>query len=438
MTNSILLMNYGLNQPMGVYRQMWMVEEGTIVVSAVSVDDEFWGYVCDVAGIDRDKVVIVDIGRELTDEVLTSPELLGRLAPLVAGATDWELVPAAFTQGVAGLAELLGLTVDTGLRFAAQRGCELLNRKSHFRRLAAGAKVSVPAGCVVTTERELANGIDRHLPETGTVIVKRDNDLGGRGNRALTKDPVPLPGVRETIAIDGNVSDVAARLWMELTEGTDEVLVVESYHAAARVFYLEYLIDAEGFPRFLDSGLKREVLGGPGAASMVWVGLELPADLGPSTAARALTEAARIVGTAADLGYRGHINVDGIVTTDGRMFFNEVNARWGGSTALHHVGEKLFGANYADDHVVSGLRVVRPAPLAETVGLLRDNGLHFSAESGEGALVLGYDRTFGRATECVLIGPSTSRVREIEDRVCEVVGTVSDPALVDWPRKETK
>jgi Pre ATP-grasp domain/PGM1 C-terminal domain len=430
-TNTIFLLNGGLSRPVGVRRHLWMAAEGDIVVCAVPVEDDFLRYVCETSGLDPAKLTILPIGRDVTEQTLVSSELVGTLRPLMAASACWQLCPGVYTEGVAQLAELLGLTVHTGLQFAAQRGPELLNRKSAFRQLATGAGARIPNGCVATGPRELAAGIERYLPQTGTVIVKRDNDLGGHGNRALTtKEVVPLRGVGQTIPVDGNLLETAARLWAELTADGERNLVVESYHQAEQVFYFEYFLHADGRPRILSSGLRRDALGEPGAPSLVWVGLDLPADLRPSTAMRALTQSGRLAELTAQLGYRGHLNIDAIVTADGEVFFNELNARWGGGTTLHHIGVRLFGENYADDHVLSGLRIVRPRPFREMVGLLHRHGLHYTAQSGEGALVVGCDYELVRPTECVLVGPSWPRVRQLEARVREVAGTVTDPALV--------
>jgi hypothetical protein len=429
--NKIVLLNYGLNRELGITRNMWQVSAGDIVVSAIPVDERFLTYLCEVCGMDRDTITVLNIGQGV-EEMLTSPVLAGRLRVLTGGSDDWELYPAAYTYGAAALAELLGLRSHAGLRFAGQRGDDLLNRKSHFRQLAAGAGVSIADGSVVTTEADLTAAVERMLPATGTVVVKRDNDLGGHGNWALTtKEARPLNGVWRTIAVNGNLAEITARLWNELTDEGNMLLVVETYHHAKRVFYFEYVIDAEGRPRILNTGLKRETVGEPGAPRQVWLGLEIPADLPPGTTARALTESGQIAEIVARLGYRGHVNVDGVYTEDGSFFFTEVNARWGGCTSLHNIGEKVLGPDYADDHVISGLRVVTPMRLWDAVDLLRRHDLHFTPESGEGVLVLGYDGQLAKATECVLIGRTRARVREIEERLRAVAGTVTDPALVE-------
>lgn len=429
--NKIVLLNYGLNRDRGITRNIWQVSEGDIVVTAIPVDERFLTYVCETSGIARDTITVLDIGAGV-EEMLASPELAARLRLLTRGRGDWELFPAAYTQGVADLAELLGLPVHAGLRFAAQRGDDLLNSKSHFRQLAAGIGVSIADGTVVTTEAGLTTAVERLLPATGTVVVKRDSDVGGHGNWALTtKEARPLAGVWRTLAVNGNLAETTARLWHKLTDPGHMLLVVESYHPAKRVFYFEYSIGADGRPQILNTGIKRETVGEPGAPRQLWLGLENPADLPSGTAARALTEAGQLVGLVACLGYRGHINVDGVFTEDGGFFFTEVNARWGGCTSLHSVGEKLFGPRYADDHVLSGLRVVTPMRPWDAVDLLRQHDLHFTPDSGEGVLVLGYDGQLAKATECVLIGQTREQVREIEDRLRAVAGTVTDPALVE-------
>ncbi|MFI9721801.1 peptide ligase PGM1-related protein [Streptomyces sp. NPDC052396] len=425
----ILVLNIGTAAARAVHRQLWLVRPGDVVISPIPVDEPFLRYVCGELGVDRDTVQVVNAGGELTDKALVHPDLVEWLRPMTKD--DAQLLPAAHTEGVAALARLLGLPPGPGLRFAAQRGPVLLNRKSHFRQLAVGAELPVPAGSVVTGARELAAAIRRHLPRTGTVIVKRDDDLGGQGNVALTLgDTSPLPGVCRTLAAT-DPRTAADALWAELTDDHNPVVVVESYHPATHSFYAEYLIAEDGRITFLNSGgIRRSPDPDPAAAELVWVGLELPADLPPGTASRALTAAARMVALAAAIGYRGHINIDGIRTTDGSVLFNEVNARWGGSLALHTIGERLLGPDYADHHVISGLRDITALPLPEALRILREQGLAFSAATKEGVVIVGADPQLGAPLECVALAPSTARARQIETRLRRATAPApADPAM---------
>lgn len=411
----ILLLNVGTAAPRAVHRQLWLVEEHDVVVSPIVLDEPFLRYVLGELGVERDTVRVVAHHGELTDEALVSPDLVRRLRSALAGHGTADLLPAAHTEGVAALARLLGLPLGPGLRFADQRGPVLLNRKSHFRQLAVGAGLPVPDGSVVTDARALAAAVERHLPRTGTVILKRDDDLGGQGNTALTLGATdPLPGVHRTLAVT-DPRATADALWAELTDEHGRVAVVESYHPADHSFYAEYFIADDGGITFLNSGgIRRRTDADPAAGELVWVGLELPADLPSGTASRALTAAARMVGLAAALGYRGHINIDAIRTTDGAVLFNEVNARWGGSLALHTIGARLLGPDYADHHVISGLRDIPPLPLPDALRILRAEGLAFSADTEEGVVVVGIDPDLGAPLECVAVAPSRARAREIE------------------------
>ncbi|MEU4890928.1 peptide ligase PGM1-related protein [Streptomyces sp. NPDC044780] len=424
----IIVLNIGGMSSRQVYRQLWMAEAGDIVVSPVAIDAGFLAYVHDVLGLARNAVTVVVADGVLTDEAMCSPGLVAELRSRMAASPAWELMPAALTEGVTALAELLGIEADHGLRFAGQRGPELLNRKSHFRQLAVGAGLPVPSGAVVTSVRALATAIERHLPPTGTVIVKRDDDLNGQGNLALIAgDSPPLPGVREVRPVTDDIPALAAQVWSELAD-EEKVLVVESYHQAALCFYFEYLIDADGFPRYLASGtIRRRPDTEPTRPDLVWVGLELPAELPPDLAYHASTEAARIAGLAAQVGYRGHINVDALVTEAGELLFNEVNARWGGGLALHTIGERLLGTGYADRSVVSSLRDVTPMRFPDFEKALHLHDLHFQPEAREGVVVVSYDEQLASTSECVVIAASKARARAIEARLRQVVGELAEP-----------
>ncbi|MGI5336473.1 peptide ligase PGM1-related protein [Streptomyces sp. CA-181903] len=421
----IVLLNVGTAAPRAVHRQLWLLREGDVVVVPFVPDEDFLRYVCGELGADRAAIRFVSAGENLTDEALTAPALIREVRALLADHDAWELLPAHHTEGVAAFADLCGLPPDTGLRFAAQRGPVLLNRKSHFRQLAVGADVPVPEGTVVTGPAALAAAVERYLPRTGTVVVKRDDDLGGQGNVALTlKEARPLPGTRATLA--AHAPEAAADvLWAELTDRQNPVLAVESYHRSTHSFYAEYVIGPAGEVTFLDSGtIRRRADTDPAAPELVWVGLELPAELPAGAGARALTASARMVALAAAIGYRGHINVDGIVTDTGEVLFNEANARWGGSLALHAAGERLLGPAYLDTHVLSGLRDVPALPLPVALDVLRRHGLAFSPETGEGTVVLGYDPSGERPLECVVLAPTRERARAVEVTVRDAVGEV--------------
>ncbi|MFI6683218.1 peptide ligase PGM1-related protein [Streptomyces sp. NPDC050485] len=405
------------------WRHAWFAEEGDILVSPVSVDEDFLRYLGGALGFDAATVTVLGRDRIVTDELLLSEELLKELAELVGDGSSWQLMPCFWTEGVAELAALIGIESRAGLDFAAQRGSDFLNRKTHFRQLAAGAGLPLPDGSVVRTPQALARAIEKHLPRTGTVIVKQDDGAGGLGNLTLTRgEATPLPGSRETRHVGEDIPALAAEVWESLTDGLSHGLVVESYHTATHQFYLEYVIGGDGVPTFLNSGrIRVRPDSDPTSTELVWIGLDIPAELPPYLSANALNLSLRLATLVAEIGYRGHINIDAIATDTGELLFNEVNARWGGGLVAHNICERLIGERYADTHVISTLRDVPPASLSDVLRVLGERDLHFSRASQEGVLVLACDPLLTNNMECLVVGASRDRVREIEAKLREAM-----------------
>ncbi|MFF9812351.1 peptide ligase PGM1-related protein [Streptomyces sp. NPDC014006] len=401
------------------WRHAWFAEEGDVIVSPVAVDEDFLGYLGETMGFDPGTVTVLSRDRLVTDEFLLSGDVLEELRELTGGGSPWRLMPCFWTPGVAELASLLGIDARAGLAFADQRGSDLLNRKTHFRQLAAGAGLPLPQGSVARTPRELARAIERHLPCTGTVIVKQDDGAGGLGNLCLTRgETTPLPGSRETRKVGEDIPALADEVWAALADDLSHGLVVESYHASAYQFYLEYAIGDDGVPAFLDSGeIRLRPDSDPESTELVWVGLDIPAALPPALAAEAMHHSLRLASLTAQIGYRGHINIDAIATASGDLVFNEINARWGGGLVAHSICERLLGKGYADHHVAATLRDVPPAPLEAVLRTLGEEQLHFSHDTSEGVLVLACDPLLVNNLECLVVGATRDRAREIEARL---------------------
>jgi hypothetical protein len=400
-------------------RLLWMAKEGDVVVVPGPVSPEFFGYVQETLGLPVRSVQIFSWNGILADDVLVSEEFVIELRKRLGTRTDWEIMPCRFTEGTAALAELLDCPPRAGDDFDLQRGSDLLNRKSHFRQLAAGLGLPLPAGSVVRTPAALARTIERLLPVTGTVILKADNAGGGTGNIVLTTGAHgPLPGARETRQVRAAGPEMAARLWAELTDPANPVIVAEAYHLSSRMFYFEYLVEETGRPRFVDSGsIRLEASDDPDAPTLSWIGLEIPADLPSYSLAEAAGWAAAYARQAASLGYRGYLNIDAVLTDDGQVLFNECNGRWGGGLVLHEVAERLLGPRYADTFVVNNLRDIAPVPLRLLYDLLGREDLLADRTSRTGVVVLASDPEGREATECLIIGRDRQENRAIENTV---------------------
>jgi hypothetical protein len=423
----IIIMNQGTEHTRGydltrsaplrksVGRCSWFAERGDIIISPIPIEGDFFRYLGDVLGFDPGSVSVFVQDRLRTDALALTADDYSKLQSVIAGSDSWTILPCFWTPDAAEFASRLGIGDPVALAFAAQRGTELFNRKRHFRQLAAGMSLPIPEGTIATSAIEVAKAIDTYLPVTGTVIVKKDNAAGGIGNITVTNGPVSaLPGARETRPA-GDVSRLAASLWEELTDTLGQAVIIEAYYSASHCFYFEYFIGDDGRPRFLCSGDVR--FREDDKAELVWVGLDLPTEVPHFSCANALTYSAQFAALAAQIGCRGHINIDAIVTSEGELLFNESNVRWGGGSSLLSLSERLLGPRFADNHSIAFVRDVKSPPRPEALRILNDSRLHFSPASREGMVILACDEHESDTMECVIIGASRSRVRELEAQI---------------------
>lgn len=423
----IIIMNQGTEHTPGydkksskplaksIWRTAWFATPGDAIVTPEPIADAFLRYIAKTLGFCHGDVSIILREELRKDEIQLTAEEVATLGFGDSASEPWTILPCFWTNGIAEFAARTGTGGQGGLEFAAQRGCDLLNRKSHFRQLASGAGIPIAPGSVADSSSSLAKAIRAHLPLTGTVILKHDNSAGGAGNITLTTGEVKaLPGSRDTRLV-GDIDAMALTLWNELTDSQGHAIAVESYFGARHMFYSEYHLEDSAPPKFLNAGDVR-VEADPKSDGLVWVGLDIPAELPPFSSANALTMSAHLAMRAWQIGYRGPINIDGIITDDGELIINEVNARWGGGSILHFLGERLIGKGYADTHALTYVRDIPAPKRPDTVSALQLAGLHYSSEAGEGAVILACDEENSCTMECLILATSRTRAREIEGK----------------------
>jgi len=402
-------------------RNVWFIESGDVILSRFPIEYDFLCYVSSNLGFDSNSISIItplveiDGPLALTDDLLLQPNIILQLEKIIGGNPSWIIFPCFFTPGVAELNSRLGLYQSIGLQFALQCGIELLNRKTHFRQFAIGTGLPLSEGFVVHSLELFKKAIRQLLPNTGIVIVKRDNGAASMGNITITtKNVIPLPGSRETRSANEDLDTLASEIWDQLTDKWNQVLVVESYHNATERFYLEYLIEDDGKFNFLNSGdilLRKD--SNPASKQLFWVGLEIPATISSFFLVEATTIATRFINLASKMGYRGLLNIDVILTEKNKLIFNEVNARWGGCSVMHCIGERLLGSQYSKNYVLSSRREVGFPSFQETLQILKENGLEFDRSSNHGVIILASGHLATSISEFLLIGESPTKVSEI-------------------------
>lgn len=413
-------------------RLAWLLEDGDVLVLPGPLADGMKEYLAELLGLRAETIAVVhpDDGgppHMLATEQLLAPALVERLRRVVTPSASWTVVPFYPDASVVTLCERLGLAPAPSDAFFAQDGTDLLNSKTAFRRIAAGADLPTPAGAVCSTERELRDAVRRFIGVTGSVMIKQDRNAGGDGNVAITRDVGrPHPGARLVQAHreDPAGADAQAREMWELMIGPmNASVVVEVYEPSRMTVYAEYEVARGGSSRHLSTGaLRMESSGDPrNGGGLLFVGFEIPAPLRPAEAAEFHSSAAQYARAARDIGFSGRINIDAIVLPDGRALFTEVNGRLGGCTHIHVAAERLLGRGYANGHVILSRNAVPAGSPASTLAIARRAGLALDRARGEGVVVLVAEPTHTRTVEYMVVARDRERATEIEGELARAL-----------------
>ncbi|WP_158880152.1 peptide ligase PGM1-related protein [Amycolatopsis anabasis] len=391
---------------------LWLAAPGDVLVLSRRPSDAFLDYVTRTLGMDTgDLTVLVPPPGRLGEDMLTrdrlgDPEFVTRLARL--GCTDFTAYCLdRFTTSIAAAAGVADAV--PGQAFVDEGGADLFNSKSTFRALAAGLGLPTARGAVVRGLDEAVETVDGYLRRGAHVIVKRDFHGGGFGNVVLSPDPgLPAIGAGDFAHTPAGSRAPLRQRWDYLSSGGKSPVVVEEYHENCVTLCAEFAISAHE----VTTDVLVEMRMRPRVDGFAW----LDPGTGAGSAGRFRRLALRLAEVMRTLGYRGLVNIDGIVTPDGQVLLSEFNARLSGFTHLHRLLVRLVGPDYPHErHVAAG---VFPAPSTKDAEhLLALGGLRYDHRRREG-VVLTSDgaAASGRAAYCA-IATSATRLAALEDAV---------------------
>ncbi|WP_217177616.1 peptide ligase PGM1-related protein [Streptomyces sp. AC495_CC817] len=402
-----------------VLRSVWFAAEGDAVLTPVPVDPELLDHMAETVGTAPDATRMLSADRLLDSAATRDDDIVAWAAAEAQAEPFAEVVACYANPGVAELAERVGAVLP-GAAFAREHGADLFNRKSLFRRFAAGLGCTIPAGAVARSLDEFASAVQAILDAHGSALVKRDNGGGGMGNVLLSDTHVePAAGASRVVRRDH--IDLP-ELWAELTGVGESSVVVESYEPPERgSFYIEYLIGADGEPQHLADGAI-DSRPAPGSAHLAWVGLRLGERAAGDAYSVARRQSDRLAGFAAATGYRGRLNVDHMVTAEGAVLLNETNARWGGGTVLDAVARRLLGPGYAETASVSSLRDLPALSYREARRRLAGSGLLYDPATAHGAVVLATSPRTSSTMELLTVAGTRAAAGELETELRRAFG----------------
>ncbi|EOD64906.1 peptide ligase PGM1-related protein [Amycolatopsis vancoresmycina] len=395
-------------------RMLWSARPGDVVLLPTAPDARFLSYVTGLLGFPAEAVHVVipppgHLGAVLTRDRLAGTGFLAELAEVVRDRGVDRVEAFYFDAYVNRLVRQLGLDKGTpGFGFLEQGGHELLNSKVAFRAVAAGIGLPVPDG-VVTDRPEDAVAFLADLFAAGRpAIVKKDVHVAGMGNEVLTPvDGVEAVGTRHRTVLTGHqalVTHVRQR-WPWYTDGDRRRVVLEEYVPESASLWGEAEITEDG----------AEVYGyGEVRMKPVIDGVDIPAARrGPADPF--LTALGKLAGVMGAMGYRGLVNIDAMLTPDGRLLFNEFNARFGGSTHLFRIGQRVVGGRYLEDRCLVERRTCAVPAFDEALAELARRGLAYDPATRTGVVIPVYGTDpGGTGGEACLVAEDAEAARALE------------------------
>ncbi|MFV5170601.1 hypothetical protein [Bacillus cereus] len=398
------------------YRLAWLLEKGDILLIPREISSDFLAYILSIKGLQLDDIHVIvpeSVHQKelLTYETLNSPKLKEKLIGLM-GETEWEVIPYFFDRSVAQLVKNLPVKIKSHtLDYFRQGGSEVLNSKIEYRRIAGAYNIPVPEGINCYTSKELNQAMRELIDITGSIIVKQDTNASGQGNIVITYDKrTESPGAYKTLCInqESELEEISSSIWMQLIGELNTKLVVEAYYETVSVFYAELEVK-EGVlrPYLLNFGDMR--------MEPVWNGFEIPTvSLRPYAIGEFISNCTKLTEVVMQRGYIGLINIDGILTSDGKIMISEINGRTGGSTHVHVVAQHLYGDTYGDNYTILTQNKVNIGNKAfgELLKELEVNKL-LASKNKEGVVLLN-DENQSKSIEYMIIGETREKAYDLE------------------------
>lgn len=318
-------------------RLLWFAEEGDAIVLMDAPDPVFVEHVTGLTGVDLSKLRFHVIPSRWTGGNFDAWSLLDKrfqdsLSADAAAAT--QVVALWPSLEVGWLVKSLDIEHKLpGAAFWREGGGVMANSKVLFRALAAGAGVSIPLGGVCRSPEDAFRLAGHLLHEGHAFMVKRCYGGSGAGNEIVSTKRLSIShaGHASAETVEATPESLHAywdRRWPWASSDGAHPVVVEVFVPDARTLYVEVVCGDDGVGtgnigelKFEHGRIAREVFPAPEVPTTVLAHLQYAAD--------------RLAQTYLTAGYRGYLSLDSVVTSDGRVFFTEANARFTSSTHLY-------------------------------------------------------------------------------------------------------
>lgn len=399
-------------------RMLWMARPGDVVVLPRAPEPEIVAYWAKLNGCATSDITLLAPRTDgpcafLRQEELFAPGFIAECRAVIAALPEDrrpnDLLAYFPDNYMAEFAREIGVEVDD--RFHREGGATLLNQKTAFRKIAAGLGVPIPEGAISDNAADLRRAILRMVAAGKDFIIKLDRHSGGFGN-------LIVHGPRTSGRSQGSSSvqrydtvEEGRALCERIVPRVTEAAVVEEYLPTETVLYSEYLIEGPGRFRHLNDGtMDMEPL---------WVGFEIPGSYAQHHRTQFLDHSARIVAAVSQLGYRGYINIDGLVA-NGSCHVNEINGRCGGCTHIFEIVRRQFGDRVLGAKHIKSYNHGICRERGQLVATLAAHGLLFEPGKESGVIPFNVDYDLENAFEYMTVTNSPEEARRLSERTLAV------------------
>jgi hypothetical protein len=428
---SFLSYEFKCGTAMAASRLAWIAEEGDIVVLPVTPTTEMQAYIDSIKGRGTGSITFIqpewgDLEfSPLTQDILLSPELIGKIKSAMIKSSEWVVVPYMFDKTITALAHELSISEgDSAVRYLAEGGGELLNDKALFRAMAANKGTNLALGQRCNSLTQLSSAFTQLIAVTGALIIKQDKNSSADGNAIVSTKPLhSSQGSSVVEYIDrANLAEAATNIWRRLSYASSATLIVEVYYDVEKVLYMEFYADqTQRKPVFLNWGEQR--------MEPLFRGFVIPPELPGYQAATFTSGATDLARMCVDMGFQGLMDVDGIVTSDGEVIFNEINARVGGCSHLHVISEHLLGRHYGDRHVIMAHNKIPAPSLLSVLALLEQRDLAFNSVTKSGIVITVDDTERSGVIEFLCISRDRYSAERLESAFESYLADLNDPTI---------
>lgn len=332
-------------------RLIWFAQENDVIVLMTEPSYDFVEYVTSLLGINYSKLNFLTTPSRWEGGNFDAWSLLNDnfKKTLSRYAYTAEEVKALWPSPEIGLlAKSLNIEHKLpGARFWIENGGNLSNSKVLFRMIAGGIGIEIPEGGVCSSFDDAVQWSNYLLKNSNAFVVKQNHGGAGQGNEivSIMDFPVSHSGHSSKEIVQSNrrsLEEYWDRRWNWASAKGTNPFVIERYIPKARTLYVEFICSDKGISdgkigelKFQNGKIYREIY---------------PAANVPINVKKKIERSAKLLAEAYfQIGYRGPISLDSVVTPNEEIFFTEANARYTGSTHLYSaIGERIV--RISNDH----------------------------------------------------------------------------------------